>query len=107
MKMLDLLGSKNLDLPYSNDTLGIENLLKEKFENFINELRNFNQEEQSQNMTNTIEDIKASTKGIVNVVHEYLQGNIIGACIEFNNVMEKCKYAIESISEYYGKRYAF
>mgnify|MGYP001032015676 CR=1 FL=1 len=41
MKMFHLLGSKNLDLPYSNDVWGIERLLKEKFNIFIKELKEF------------------------------------------------------------------
>ena len=106
MKMLDLLGSENLDLPYSNDVWGIERLLKEKFNIFIKELKEFNQVQYSENMENTIEDIKVSTEGIISAIHKYLLGDITGACITFNNTVEKCEFAIKRISEYYGK-YAF
>ncbi|MXP76495.1 hypothetical protein GN277_14150 [Lachnospiraceae bacterium WCA-9-b2] len=103
MKMFHLLGSKNLDLPYSNDVWGIERLLKEKFNIFIKELKEFNQVHYSENMENTIEDIKISTEGIISAIHKYLLGDITGACITFNNVVEKSEFAIKRISEYYGK----
>lgn len=106
MKMLYLLGSENLDLPYSNDALGIETFLKEKFNIFIKELKEFNQVKFSENIENTIADVKVSTEGIINAIHKYLLGDITGACITFNSVVEKSELAIKCISEYYGK-YAF
>lgn len=106
MKMFYLLGSDSLNLPYSNNILGIETLLKEKFNVFIKELNEFNQVKFSESMENTIKDVKVSTEGIINAIHKYLLGDITGACITFNGVVEKSERAIKCISEYYGK-YAF
>lgn len=103
MKMLCLLDSENLDLPYSNGILGIETFLKEKFNIFIKELKEFNQEKFSENIENTIADVKVSMEGIINAIRKYLLGDITGACVTFNSVMEKSELSIKCISEYYRK----
>ena len=103
MKIYDLLGSNNLSLPYRNDELGIESLLKNKYDIFIKELNECNQVKFPENMEDTIEYVRDSTEGIVNAIHKYLIGDITGACITFNSVMEKSEFAIKYISDYYGK----
>lgn len=103
MKIFDLLNSPNLKLPYNNSPLGIEVLLKEKFDIFIKELNELYQTTPSENIANTIESLKASTFNIINIIHKYLSGNIPGAYTTFNNVLEKNESSIKHISKYYEK----
>lgn len=102
MEMVDLLRSKNLKLPYSNNGIGIKKLLTEKFEILIKELKQFSNENSSISIE-TINEIEKITKGLLDVIDKYLSGNITEAGVDFTKVMEKCLQSIYAVSEYHDK----
>lgn len=102
MEMIELLGSENLKLPYENK-YGIGKLLKSKYDEFLKELKAFSRECKSESMEMAIKKIELSTKGIIESIHKYLSGDIIGAGNTFYGIVEQNETSIKKISDYYDK----
>lgn len=103
MKMICLLKSENLKLPYDNNSLGIISLLSEKYDNYLKELNDFYSTVLSSDIARIIDDVKMTTDGIIDTLQKYLLGDIIGAGITFNDIMGKNQDSIMKVSKYYGQ----